>query len=116
MLLLGYSAINRSVPNNLANKKITKVRNSNLRKLTKYKQIKFLKDRRAHEDFVINKRTLHVIKELKNKFGDINVYDHHTSHAASAAFFSEYKDCFVLTIDGWGDDVSSKIFKFKNEI
>jgi len=111
----GYSAIDGSAPNRLAfEEQIIKVKNSNLSKKIKLKQIKFLNDRRNHEDFVISKRTIKVLNELKKKFGNLKIYDHHTSHAASAAFFSEYKSCIVLTIDGWGDDASSKIFEYKN--
>ena len=35
---------------------------------------------------------------------------------ASAYFNSGFRNCFVVTIDGWGDNSSSKIFDFKNGI
>ena len=53
---------------------------------------------------------------LKSKYKNLKIYDHHLSHAASAYFNSGFKDCFVVTIDGWGDNSSSKIFYFQNGV
>lgn len=112
----GLSALNNMMPNdNEYKKKEIIIGKSNLPKKIKNRQIKFLKKRRDHEDNVINKRTLQVLNILKKEFKNINIYDHHTAHAASAAFYSNYKSCYVLTIDGWGDDASSKIFKFNKK-
>ena len=44
----------------------------------------------------------------------IEIYDHHTSHAASAAYFSGWNNCLVFTVDGYGDSSSSKLFNFSN--
>ena len=50
----GYSVFDKSVPNNLAfDRKIIKVRNSNLSKKIKSKQIKFFKRRRSTKSFRI---------------------------------------------------------------
>ncbi len=109
----GVSAIEKNMPNEIEFfNQINNVKKSNLKKNIKNKQINFLKQRRDHEDKVINERTLDVIKKLKKMFKNLTVYDHHTAHAATAAFYSKFKNCYVLTIDGWGDDASSKIFEF----
>ena len=61
------------------------------------------------------KRSKKLIQKLKKKFGNgLEVYDHHLCHAASAACFSGWKQCLVLTIDGYGDACSSKLYKFEN--
>lgn len=93
--------------------KILKVKRSKLSKKEKYIQINFLKNRMKHENYVINIRTKEIVRKLKKKFKNLIVYDHHLSHAASACFSSGYKDCYCLTIDGWGDNSSAKIYKFK---
>ena len=44
----------------------------------------------------------------KNKFkGKIFYADHHESHIASSLYFSDFKDCVNLSIDGFGDFASS---------
>jgi len=42
------------------------------------------------------------------------VVDHHTAHAATAAFASNFKDALVLTLDGYGDGLSGSISTFEN--
>lgn len=109
----GLTSLNKILPDyEYVKKKIDSVRNSNLDDKTKKKQIIFLKKRIAHENYVINTRTKNTISEIKNKFKNLKVYDHHTSHAASAAFNSNFLNCYCLTIDGWGDDASAKIFSY----
>ena len=71
-------------------KQINSVKKSKLKKSVKNKQINFLKKRRDHEDKVINERTLDLINKLKT-FKNLIVYDHHTAHAATAAFFLNLK-------------------------
>ncbi len=93
--------------------KILKVKKSKLSKKIKDIQINFLKNRMKHENYVINIRTKEIVQKLKKKFKNLIVYDHHLSHAASACFSSGYKNCYCLTIDGWGDNSSAKIFKIK---
>ena len=94
--------------------KINKIKKSKLNTNLKKKQINFLKKRYKHENNVINLRTKKIINVLKKKFPNLKVYDHHTSHAASAAFNTNFKSCYCLTIDGWGDNSSAKIFRFSN--
>ena len=36
-----------------------------------------------------------------------------TTHAATAYYFSGWEECHVLTIDGWGDQCSSKFYYAK---
>lgn len=111
----GVSAIEKSVPDHkIYNFRIQKILNSKLSSSKKKIQINFLKDRAKHEDNVINKRTKKLLYELKKKFKNLKIYDHHLSHAASAYFNSGFKECICLTIDGWGDNSSSKIIHFKN--
>lgn len=111
----GLSAITKDTPNIQAfNSKIEAVNKSNLKKNIKKNIINFLKKRQIHEKKVINIRTKNIITKLKKKFKKIKVYDHHTSHAASAYYFSNFKSCYVLTIDGWGDNASSKLFFAQN--
>ena len=42
------------------------------------------------------------------------MYDHHEAHVASAYFSSGWNSCYTLTIDGWGDNSSSKLYKSIN--
>ena len=44
----------------------------------------------------------------------MEIFDHHEAHAASAYYYSGWKKCYILTIDGWGDDSSSKLYKANN--
>ena len=83
---------------------------SKLSSKQKSTQIKNLDKRFLHEKNVA-KRTKKYLKSLKKKFKDIEIYDHHESHAASAYYYSGWQNCYVLTIDGWGDQSSSKFYK-----
>tara|TARA_B100002051_G_C16742785_1_gene645373 strand:- start:176 stop:1867 length:1692 start_codon:yes stop_codon:yes gene_type:complete len=98
-------------------KKIKLIKNSNLNKVKKNFLIKKLHYRKKRE-IKATKRALTLINSLKKKYKKkIFVFDHHECHAASAAFFSGWKECYVLTADGWGDGYSSKLYKFKkNEL
>ncbi len=107
----GLSALSLDAPNCEAfNKKIILIKNSNLSTNRKKKMINFLRNRQKHENQVISIRTKNIINQLKKKFKHIKIFDHHTSHAASAFYFSKFKQCYVLTIDGWGDNASAKLF------
>jgi carbamoyltransferase len=111
----GISAIDKSVPDKkIYSSKIKEIQVSNLNLNKKDKQIAFLKQRFKHEKKVIHVRTKNLLNKLKSKYKKLIIYDHHLSHAASAYFNSGFKDCFVVTIDGWGDNSSSKIFYFKD--
>jgi len=111
----GLSSLTKDMPNKKEfQKKIDLIKKSKLTNNIKKKQINFLKKREKHEDLVINVRTKKIIDELKKKFPTLKVYDHHISHAASAAYNSKFKSCYCLTIDGWGDHASGKILKYNN--
>lgn len=60
-------------------------------------------------------RLLQYLKKIglsnKTKFSFI---DHHYSHAASAVYFSGFKECIYLTIDGVGEDRSGRYGYFAN--
>jgi carbamoyltransferase len=45
---------------------------------------------------------------------ELRIVDHHTAHAAAAAWASGFAQCAVLTIDGLGDGLSSAIFRFRD--
>jgi len=110
----GLSAITKDIPNlKHFDKKISEVSKSRLIKNKKNNQIKFLKERLAHE-IRANKRVLRNINSLKKKYGKIEIFDHHEAHAASAYFYSGWSNCYTLTIDGWGDNSSSKLYKSFN--
>jgi carbamoyltransferase len=112
---VGLSAYSKDTPDlNNFDEKENLIKNSNLSKKQKLIQSSFLKKRLIHERNVIEKRTLSDLQKIKKKFNNLLVYDHHTAHAASAAYSSGWKDCYVLTIDGWGDNSSSKLFNFYN--
>ena len=111
----GLSALTLDTPNDKAFKeKILQVKNSKLSFKKKNKIVTFLLKRQKHEKKVIFIRTKNIISQLKKRFKNIEIFDHHTSHAASAYFFSKFKNCYIFTIDGWGDNASSKLFKATN--
>ena len=49
--------------------------------------------------------------KLKNK---VFLVDHHLAHAASSVLMSKFNDCNYITIDGFGDFLSTTIGKFDN--
>jgi carbamoyltransferase len=107
----GLSSITKNVPNiQYFNKIKDEINYSNLKSNLKKKQLYFLEKRKKHEIKAM-KRVHRNITELKKKFKNLKIYDHHTAHAASAYFYSGWSNCYVLTIDGWGDNSSSKFFK-----
>jgi carbamoyltransferase len=46
---------------------------------------------------------LTAIRDVLGHDGPIDVYDHHSSHAASAFFFSGFAEAAILTVDGVGE-------------
>ena len=98
---------------NIFEKRIKEILKLKLDLKIKKKQKYFLKKR--YKKFILSgKRNKRNITLLKKKFKKIDLYDHHEAHAASAYFYSGWNKCYVLTIDGWGDDYSSKLFKANN--
>ncbi|NOX18152.1 MAG: hypothetical protein GXO87_07715 [Chlorobi bacterium] len=45
---------------------------------------------------------------------NLHIFDHHYSHAASAAFGSGFDKALVVTLDGLGDGLSGSIYLFEN--
>ena len=111
----GLSALKKDTPDTISyNQKIKDIQKGKLnKKLKKYLISKLLK-RRDHEKKVIEIRTKNILIKLKKIFKSIEVFDHHESHAASAFYFSNFTNAYTLTIDGWGDNASSKLFKTVN--
>ena len=90
------------------------INNSNLSRGEKKYLISKL-DLRKKKEILASKRARELIDELQSKLKKkIYIYDHHKCHAATASYYSGWDDCYCLTIDGWGDNYSSKLFKFKN--
>ena len=111
----GLSVLKKNVPDNdYFDKKIFLIKQSKNNLNKKKYLIKMINQRRKHEKIVINVRTKNVITKLSSKFKNLKIYDHHTCHAATAYYYSEFKNCYTLTIDGWGDNSSSKLFDCKN--
>ncbi len=54
----------------------------------------------------------HFSTKLKNK---VFLVDHHLAHAASSVLMSKFNDCNYITIDGFGDFLSTTIGKFNNQ-
>lgn len=108
----GLSAFTKDTPNFVYfNEKIKKIENSNLDiKRKKYLIVK-LRERQSHEKKVIEVRTKNILLKLKKMFKNLEIFDHHLSHAASTYYFSNFNNAYTLTIDGWGDNASSKLFK-----
>ena len=110
----GLSALYDRIPNeNDFYLKLERISKSKIEEKIKKRQINSLMKRKKHE-IKVQKRTLKNINLLKNKYKKLKIYDHHHAHAASAYFYSGWKNCKVLTIDGWGDHVSSRFYYAKN--
>ena len=111
----GLSAVLRDIPDKLIyKKKELEIKVSNLNAFRKKQQLSYLRERYFHEKKVMWSRTMDCLKTLKKKFKKLLIYDHHEAHAASALYFSGWKNCYILTIDGWGDNSSSKLYKSIN--
>ena len=98
---------------NIFKNKIEEIQKSSLTSIKKNLQIDFLERKFEHET-AARKRNSKNIDSLKKRYKKLDVYDHHEAHAASAYFYSGWNKCYVLTIDGWGDDSSSKLYKADN--
>ncbi len=110
----GLSCTKNFSPNkSIYEKKIKEITSSKLRPKIKKKQINFL-NKKFKNETKARERNSNNVNSLKKKFKKLDVYDHHEAHAASAYFYSGWKKCYVLTIDGWGDDSSSKLFIANN--
>lgn len=59
-----------------------------------------------------NKKITFIDEKIGFLTGELNVHfaPHHYSHAASAFFISPYEKAAVLTLDGYGDDITHQFF------
>ena len=110
----GLSCSKSFYPNkNIFKNKIEEIQKSSLTPIKKNLQINFLEKKFKHET-AARKRNSKNIDSLKKRYKKLDIYDHHEAHAACAYFYSGWNKCYVLTIDGWGDDTSSKLYKADN--
>jgi len=110
----GIVSLNKTTSNyKIINRKIKEVQSSKLNLKNKKTQINFLNERYLHEKKAL-KRNAKKVLSLKKRFKKIDIHDHHKAHAASAYFYSGWKKCYILTIDGWGDNYSSKLYFANN--
>lgn len=65
-----------------------------------------------------NKYILDILKSINLKNKEINFFDHHTSHAASAYYLSDFYNnneaSYVMTLDQQGDHAFNSLFYFDN--
>ena len=77
----------------------------------------FLKSYKLLQKFKMKDRETEIIKKL-NKINifpsNISFYDHHDCHIFSAYSCSGFKDALVISNDGMGDGLCSKIYNIKN--
>ncbi len=74
-------------------------------------QLKILWEKFKHVEEVIHHRHVTYIKELESFGPPVYRVSHHTAHAASAYFTSGWDNCYVLTADGWGSDMSNGLYQ-----
>jgi len=84
---------------------------SDLPSLRKKSQVVQLRMRLKHERWVLGSRTPSHLAEIRALGRPVRVFLHHESHAACAYYGSGWDNCFVLTIDGWGEDGSSTLWR-----
>jgi len=63
-----------------------------------------------HAPLVLNVCRSTIEKATGLNIREIKGIDHHTCHVASAFFFSPYRKAVCITLDGFGDGYSSKVF------
>jgi len=91
-----------------------KIMDSSLSKKEKARKLKEIDARHDHENNVIFNRNVSTIRSLRKFKKPIKVVEHHISHAAAAYFMSGWKECFVMSADGWGEGESSILCHAKN--
>jgi len=77
-------------------------------------QLEILWKRYAYNEYVINNRHVEYIKQIENYGRPVKRVAHHVAHAASAYFTSGWNNCYTLTADGWGSDVSNGLYECRN--
>jgi carbamoyltransferase len=97
---------------NFRRRLIPKPRFEKLRRLVKYRLTEI------GSNFTFKKITKYQLKKKLKKLGfkdyEMYVVDHHTAHAAGAAFTSGFKKALCITLDGVGDGLSGTINIFDN--
>ena len=93
-------------------KKIDLIKKSTLKNENKNYLISQIKFRKKKELLAIRRAKILLSKLKKIIKRKIYIFDHHKCHAATAAYFSGWENSYILTIDGWGDGYSSKLYKF----
>ena len=73
----------------------------------------YLDKRFLHETFVYEERTPKMISTIKRLNKPLKIYPHHHCHAATAYYGSGWKNCLVITADGWGEDGSHSFYSCK---
>ncbi len=96
-------------------------RNPNLRLFSKllYALKNILKIRKFNNRFKNLKKINSLDKEFENYFGEklnnkVILIDHHLAHASSSVTMSKFDECNYITLDGFGDFVSTTIGSYKN--
>ena len=74
-------------------------------------QLKVIFRRYLHETRVLAFRTPSYVRQIKRFGRPVLIIDHHLAHAASAYFTSGWDSCYALTIDGWGENSSSALWR-----
>ncbi len=96
-------------------------RNPNLRLFSKllYALKNILKIRKFNNRLKNLKKINSLDKEFENYFGEklnnkVILIDHHLAHASSSVTMSKFDECNYITLDGFGDFVSTTIGSYKN--
>lgn len=74
-------------------------------------QLGRLAEREAHERRVLGERTPAYLAEVKALGRPVEVHGHHEAHAATGLYGRGVGDGWILTIDGWGEDGSSSLWR-----
>lgn len=93
---------------------VRRIMGGRLSAAAKEERVALIDKRLRHEDYVMFRRNLGRIRELRAHGKPIKVLEHHFSHASSAYFMSGWDDCYVLTADGWGEMESNILCRGKN--
>ena len=103
---IDYVAINRNPNLRVVNKFLYSIKNifnskNILNRISNFKKINTIESQFEK----------HFNQRLKNK---PILVDHHLAHAASSTLMSRFKECNYVTLDGFGDFVSTSIGNFNN--
>lgn len=74
-------------------------------------QLRRLAEREAHERRVLGERTPGYLAEIRALGRPVEVHGHHEAHAATGLYGRGIGDGWILTIDGWGEDGSSSLWR-----